>query len=375
MGALSNVPFLAGYNEQDQINRASESQGLMRLSQLMQMQKMKQELQQAPEDRAMKARLANAQISQYEGNAAENQAKAKKMQDLFLLAKDIAATPEGNPDRAQKVLQYRMLADPTQVFDPEKQPTQFGKIAPNDYTPASIATFMKTKNYGDLVAAAKPSTHVNVAAPVTPVTIQDPKDPNATIVIDGRTRQVLGAGPKLSQVGSVQQKLVTNLPQAKLRTESMVQNLDKLDTAMTTLYDDPNLSRITGTVAGRTPNITNAATGAQTDLDSIKSSIFQAALQAMREASKTGGAVGNVSDREGDKLERTLAGLDQAAGTPKFKENLKKAVEQVRLSKQLIQNAFDEQYGEIGQPTGAAAPDQTTQPKRIKFDARGNMVK
>ena len=39
MGALSNVPFLAGYTEQGQLNRAQEAQGLQTLSQLMQMQK------------------------------------------------------------------------------------------------------------------------------------------------------------------------------------------------------------------------------------------------------------------------------------------------------------------------------------------------
>ena len=41
---------------------------------------------------------------------------------------------------------------------------------------------------------------------VTPVTIQDPNDPNSTIVIDGRTRQVLGKGPKLTDVGKDERK-------------------------------------------------------------------------------------------------------------------------------------------------------------------------
>ena len=36
---------------------------------------------------------------------------------------------------------------------------------------------------------------------VTPVTIQDPNDPNSTIIIDGRTNKVLGKGPKLTEVG------------------------------------------------------------------------------------------------------------------------------------------------------------------------------
>jgi len=96
------------------------------------------------------------------------------------------------------------------------------------------------------------------------------------------------------------------------------------------LEKDPGLTNITGTIMGRTPNITNAATGAQGTLNKIKSNIFQNALQSMREASKTGGAVGNVSDREGDKLERTIAALDQAQGTQKFKDELIKARNQVR---------------------------------------------
>jgi hypothetical protein len=49
-------------------------------------------------------------------------------------------------------------------------------------------------------------TNVNVAAPVTPVTIQDPKNPDATLIIDGRTRKVLGAGPKLTETGKINVK-------------------------------------------------------------------------------------------------------------------------------------------------------------------------
>src|SRR3990167_7626281 len=43
-------------------------------------------------------------------------------------------------------------------------------------------------------------------APVTPVTIQDPNDPNSTIVIDGRTRKVLGKGPKMTEAGKIDAK-------------------------------------------------------------------------------------------------------------------------------------------------------------------------
>lgn len=45
------------------------------------------------------------------------------------------------------------------------------------------------------------STTVVAPPPVTPVTIQDPDDPNSTIIIDGRTKAVLGKGPKLTEAG------------------------------------------------------------------------------------------------------------------------------------------------------------------------------
>ena len=177
--------------------------------------------------------------------------------------------------------------------------------------------------------------HNNNPAPVTPVTIANPDDPTgqSTIIIDGRTKAVLGQGPKLTQTGSVDLKLSQNQPQAQERVNLTVQNLDSLEKNIQALHDDPGLSRITGTVAGRTPNITNTATGAQNQLDNIKAKIFVSALQSMREASKTGGAVGNVSDREGEKLQNTLAGLNQAAGTPDFKKALKLAIEQVQTSR------------------------------------------
>lgn len=237
------------------------------------------------------------------------------------------------------------------------------------------ATVQKNTLTGEIrTAVSRPPAASENAAPVTPVTIADPQDPSSTIVIDGRTRQVLGKGPKLTQTGATDAKLVASMPQAKLRVGTMVQNIDKLDTALAELDADPGLSNITGTIMGRTPNVTNTATSAQAKLDSIKSQIFQSSLQSMREASKTGGAVGNVSDREGDKLERTIAALDQAQGTGSFKMQLKKARAQLKLSKELIQRAYDEQYGDI-QATQAPQRRASDKPGAVlRFDAQGNPV-
>lgn len=181
-------------------------------------------------------------------------------------------------------------------------------------------------------------------APVTPATIADPANPNETLVVDARTQKVIGKGPKLTQVGGQERQLELDLPKARERVDIMTQNLDKMEQAITDLEAMPGLNRITGTVMGRTPNISNAATTAQAKLDSLKSQVFVSALQSMREASKTGGAVGNVSDREGDKMERTIAALDQAQGTASFRAELKRAKEQLRTSKAIIRRAFEDQF-------------------------------
>lgn len=63
------------------------------------------------------------------------------------------------------------------------------------------------------VVARPPQTHVtnNNPAPVTPVTIQDPNNPNGTIIIDGRTKAVLGQGPKLTDAGKLENKRQFNM--------------------------------------------------------------------------------------------------------------------------------------------------------------------
>lgn len=213
MGALANIPFLAGYSEQDALNREKEKNNLGVLAQLLQMQKMQQEISAYPEDRAMKRRLDQAHIGQYESSTAENQAKTQKAKELFNLAKQMSAMPASHPDRQALLQQYRFLADPAQASDPSKMSplaqarAEQAALRPDDVA-GQIAYNNMIRKLSETPKQISPT--VNVAPPITPVTIQDPNNPNATIVIDGRTRQVLGAGPKLTETGRSIQKQLTN---------------------------------------------------------------------------------------------------------------------------------------------------------------------
>ena len=70
------------------------------------------------------------------------------------------------------------------------------------------ATVQKNSKTGQIRTAVtrEPQVRVTQEAPVTPVTIQDPNDPTSTIIIDGRTRKVLGKGPKMTEAGKIDAK-------------------------------------------------------------------------------------------------------------------------------------------------------------------------
>lgn len=89
------------------------------------------------------------------------------------------------------------------------------------------------------------------------------------------------------------------------------------------------------------------------ELQTLKSNIAFNELTQMREASKTGGALGQVSDREGRLLESALGALDSGQSPENFKQNL----EQIKRS---IQN-WQEAQGIYGTSTEnvVIAPDGT----------------
>lgn len=65
------------------------------------------------------------------------------------------------------------------------------------------------------------------------------------------------------------------------------------------------------------------------DLDTLKANIAFGELQAMRDASKTGGALGAISEKELNLLESAMAGLDQAQSPGNFKKNMSKIKESI----------------------------------------------
>ena len=189
---------------------------------------------------------------------------------------------------------------------------------------------------------------VNAPAPVTPVTVVDPKDPTKTVVLDARTGRAIGQGVKepvgVQLSAKEKQAREAKYPQAtaaiktfETKSESLAKDLEKL-------ANHPGLSGISGMLYGRTPGVTRDARAALELYNSIIARGGFAELQAMRASSPTGGALGNVSNQEGQYLRDAFAAIGRVQDKEDLAKALKEAAESVRGAKQRTREAYDMTY-------------------------------
>jgi hypothetical protein len=123
---------------------------------------------------------------------------------------------------------------------------------------------------------------------------------------------------------------------------------------------------LAGTVLGAVPG-TNAYDLDKT-IDTIKANLGFAELQAMREASPTGGALGQVAVQELSMLQSTVASLDKGQS----KESLKKSLEQVKTHFENWKKAVQQSQQS---PNAPAAPTNFPAPpveavRRLKMNPK-----
>lgn len=127
-------------------------------------------------------------------------------------------------------------------------------------------------------------------------------------------------------------------------------NLDRLATSAAELMNHPGLVGISG-VRGAIPSFPgSAAFDADAKLETLKSQIGFAVLQAMRDASKTGGAVGQVSNYEQQLLQNNMDALKKAQSLEQFQQSLKNIIDQATATKGRLRGAITNRYGAQEQP-------------------------
>ena len=136
-------------------------------------------------------------------------------------------------------------------------------------------------------------------------------------------------------------------PVAKVAVDTSLGDIDAQIARAKNLKAHKGLGYITGGIMGRIGSTREDATSAQADLDQIIAKAGFEALQQMRNASPTGGALGNVSDTEGKRLEASAAALAQSQGKTAFREKLDRYIADLERAKKSVKNSFDAQYAGI----------------------------
>ena len=175
---------------------------------------------------------------------------------------------------------------------------------------------------------------------------------------DGTLRPISG--------GPADAKIQGKLNEDTARLDSLTSNMDRLGLEANTLLKHPGLEKSTDLMSWM-PLYGGLATVPGTDaanfkagLNTLLSQAGFSVLQSMRDASKTGGALGQVSDFENKLLQSNLAALERSQSSEQFKTNLNKIIKYTEESKNRLRNAYNLKYrsGDAGQTDGAA----TTQP-------------
>ena len=195
--------------------------------------------------------------------------------------------------------------------------------------------------------------------------------------LEGASTSKPPAGYRKSQDGNLEaipggpadQKLQGAFNADSAQLTGSISSFDRLAEAANAVLRHPGLDGITG-LRGKLPNIPGGdAANAQALLDTLKSQVGFGVLQDMRNNSKTGGALGAVSDAEGKRLEANLAALDRAQSPEQFKQSLMQILEYSEAAKERVRGAFNLRHGDKAGGAAAGAPATATGAPMVRSKA------
>jgi ribosomal protein S20 len=140
------------------------------------------------------------------------------------------------------------------------------------------------------------------------------------------------------------QKREAALPQATSAIKGFENKSDSFVTDLVKLRDHPGLNQITGIAAGRLPAVTAAGRAAEALYDKVVAKGGFQALQDLRDASKTGGALGNVSNQEGKQLTAAFSAIQRTQDAKDVRAAIDQAIADVQGAKTRMREAYDSTY-------------------------------
>lgn len=147
-------------------------------------------------------------------------------------------------------------------------------------------------------------------------------------------------------------KLAADLPQAEAMLTGGTQIIDQMLAQIQRIKTNKATPDVIGSLEGREgyPNtwLDDDKSTAWSNVQNLRGAAQVRALQTMRDQSKTGGAVGSVTEREWPKLESMLANLDPKQGEGAYFEQLTALENQLTATKQVMTDTFAQTYRKLG---------------------------
>jgi len=200
---------------------------------------------------------------------------------------------------------------------------------------------------GSLVQKAEGEGGAGGAAGTGTVEVVDPQNPTKTIIVTKAEAVANRLTPAKAIEGltpQMRQNLEKNYPQATSSLKSYQSKSASFIKDVEALRDSEGLDSITGFAAGRAPGFTDAGRKSVALYDKVIAKGGFQVLQEMRDMSKTGGALGNISDRENTQLKAAFAAIDRKQSADDVRAALDNLIIELQSWSTRVKDAYDLTY-------------------------------
>jgi hypothetical protein len=168
----------------------------------------------------------------------------------------------------------------------------------------------------------------------------------------------------------------TKANEAFTAMEAAAARYDEAITTAKRLLANPDLDMILGNIQGNIPEtalsvVSQGAANALADYNTLLTTAGFQELQAMRDASPTGGALGQVAVEENRMLQKSAFSSSRTQSEAKFKQAVRDYIGRLERSRSRVIGAYDRQFGERFMPSGGApkaAPKSKAAPQRLRYN-------
>jgi hypothetical protein len=270
---------------------------------------------------------------------------------------------ELNPEQQREIIEFSNAPDATKAADLDRESKKAKYETGQDVgVPRSRSQFLNPPAV--VPSAPAPSVAPVSVAPVSDVSVQRV---SAVPVSQDLTTQAgqaaalripadvaakpLGEKEKpLIESQSISPKMKQELEVARPKQTQAVEYVLETNTQMLSVIDELLANKgfndafgFLGETMSKIPD-TNAAR-VRGLLEKLGGNLFIEAITAMRAASATGAAVGNATEKEGDKLQGSRAALMQAQKAEDARKELEALRDTLRFQRNLVTNAYERTYG------------------------------